>query len=50
MGQAFTAVQPVPEPAANQAAANPVLAVSSGLSDFLSSAGALTLAERKLLV
>ncbi|MGH4024378.1 MAG: S41 family peptidase [Pseudonocardiaceae bacterium] len=44
MSQASTAVRPTPEPAAN-----PVLAASSGLSEFLSTAGALTLAERRLL-
>lgn len=45
MSQASTAVRPEPE-----AAANPVLAASSDLSDFLSGSGALTLAERRLLV
>lgn len=45
MSQASTAVQSMPEPAAN-----PVLAASSGLSDFLSAARALTLAQRRLLV
>lgn len=45
MSQASTAVRPSPEPAAN-----PVLAASSGLSEFLSTAGELTLAERRVLV
>lgn len=45
MSQASTAVRAEsPEPA------NPVLAASSSLSDFLSTAGALTLADRILLV
>ncbi|MFN2497276.1 MAG: S41 family peptidase [Pseudonocardiaceae bacterium] len=45
MSQASAAVRPEPG-----AGANPVLAASSSLSDFLPSAGVLTLAERKLLV